>query len=158
MDTAVGKIAVHTVNLRQVLGTADRADIHVEFLVAAVIAVSQGQVDALVVAELHCTLDQRLDRAFVVADRIAHVLDFSAVAELPETSLEILFLDRGDVLGYVAVDRIEDAVLFLKLGNLVVDIFQRIECELSVLNKRFSVVQLLQLVQRRDAERCGHRL
>ncbi len=57
-----------------------------------------------------------------------------------------------------AVDRIEDAVLFLKLGNLVVDIFQRIECELSVLNKRFSVVQLLQLVQRRDAERCGHRL
>lgn len=76
MDTAVGKIAVHTVNLRQVLGTADRADIHVEFLVAAVIAVSQGQVDALVVAELHCTLDQRLDRAFVIADRIAHVLGF----------------------------------------------------------------------------------
>ena len=46
MDTAVGKIAVHTVDLCQVLGTADRADIHVEFLVAAVIAVSQGQVDA----------------------------------------------------------------------------------------------------------------
>ena len=54
---------------------------------AAVIAVSQGQVDALVVAKLHRTLDQCLDRAFVVADRIAHVLDFSAVAELPETSL-----------------------------------------------------------------------
>ena len=29
MDTAVGKIAVHTVDLCQVLGTADRADIHV---------------------------------------------------------------------------------------------------------------------------------
>lgn len=70
MDTAVGKIAVHTVDLCQVLGTADRADIHVEFLVAAVIAVSQGQVDALVVAELHCTLDQGLDRTFVVADSL----------------------------------------------------------------------------------------
>ena len=125
MDTAVGKIAVHTVNLRQVLGTADRADIHVEFLVAAVIAVSQGQVDALVVAKLYRTLDQCLDRAFVVADRIAHVLDFSAVAELPETSLEILFLDRGDVLGYVAVETVahiravrnvaDDTVLFAEL-------------------------------------------
>ena len=57
-----------------------------------------------------------------------------------------------------AVDRIEDAVLFLKLGNLVVDIFSACRVRLSVLNKRFSVVQLLQLVQRRDTERCGHRL
>ena len=34
MDTAVGKIAVHTVNLRQVLGTADRADIIIRSVTA----------------------------------------------------------------------------------------------------------------------------
>ena len=100
MDTAVGKITVHTVDLRQVFGTADRADIHVELLVAAVIAVSQGQVDALVIAKLHRALDQCSDRTFVVADRITHILDFSAVAQLPETAFEILLLDRSDVLGY----------------------------------------------------------
>ena len=104
---------------------------------------------------------------YIVGNRISDILDLTTVAQFPESSFQILFLDRSNILSYVAVetvahiravrnvaddavlfaellylqaaqgfcrcavDRIEDAVLFLKLGNLVVDIFQRIECELS---------------------------
>ena len=41
MHTAVGKVAVHTVDLGQILGTADRAYIHLKFLMTTVIAVSK---------------------------------------------------------------------------------------------------------------------
>ena len=94
----------------------------------------------------------------MAVETVAHIRAVRNVADDAVLFAELLYLQAAQGFCRCAVDRIEDAVLFLKLGNLVVDIFQRVKCELSVLNKRFSVVQLLQLVQRRDTERCGHRL
>ena len=164
MHAAVGQISIHTVDLREVLGTAFRANIHLQFLMTAVSAVGQRKVDSFVVAQIHRTADQALERLYVVIDRITYILDLASVAQFPETTFQILFFDWCDIFGYMAVeavadvwtvgyilhdavflaelldlksaqalcrcavDRIEDAVLFLKLGNLVVDIFQHIEC------------------------------
>ena len=161
---------------------------------AAVIAVSKRKVHTFIISQIHRTADQRLDRAFVVAHRIADILDLSSIAQFPESSFQILFLDRGQVfrhmaveavahirtVGYVAdnsvffaelfhlksaqglcrssVDCVQNAVFFFILVDLFVDIFQGIQRKLSVFRDGFSIVQFLQLVQRRNSKGCGHRL
>ena len=44
MDTAVGKISVHTIDLCQICRSAYRTYIHLQFLMATVITVSQRKV------------------------------------------------------------------------------------------------------------------
>ena len=51
MNSAVGQIAVHSVNLGQVSGTAYRAHIHLQFLMTAVIAVRQRQVHTFIIPQ-----------------------------------------------------------------------------------------------------------
>ena len=106
MHTAVGKISDHTVDLRQVSGTADRTHIHLQLLVTTIITVYERKVHALILPQIHCSTDQCTDGCFIVADRITYILNLTAVAQLPETSLQILFFNRGDIFGYVAVEAV----------------------------------------------------
>ena len=106
MNTAVGKISVHTVDLRQVSGTADRTHIHLQLLVTTIITVCERKVHALIIPQIHGSTDQCTDGFFIVADRITYILDLTAIAKLPETTLQILFLDRGYILGYMAVETV----------------------------------------------------
>ena len=108
MHAAVGQISIHTVDLREVLGTAVRANIHLQFLMTAVIAVGQRKVDSFVVAQIHRTADQALDRLYVVIDRITYILDLASVAQFPETTFQILFFDRCNIFGYMAVEAVAD--------------------------------------------------
>ena len=108
MDAGIGEIAVHAVNFRQIGAAALRADVHLELLISAVVAVSQRQVDAFVQAELHGAAHQRADGFLVVADGVADVLNLSAVGEVPETRLAVLLLNRRDLFGDVAVEGIGD--------------------------------------------------
>ena len=70
------------------------------------IAVRERQIDALVEALLHRAAHERADRLAVVADRVLDVLDFAAVAQVPETSLKVLLFDRRQLLGHMAVEAV----------------------------------------------------
>ena len=106
MNTAVGKISVHTVDLRQVSGTADRAHIHFQLLMTTVVTVCKRKVHALIISQIHGSADQCTDGFFIVADGITYILDLTTIAKLPETSLQILFLDWGYVLCYMTVETV----------------------------------------------------
>ena len=73
---------------------------------AAVVTVSQRKVDTLIIAKLHSSADQCTDRLLIIADRVAHILDFSAVAQFPESAFQILFLNRSHILCYMAVEAV----------------------------------------------------
>ena len=128
MHAGIGKIAVHAVNLRQICAAAFRADIHFQLLIATVVAVGEREVDALIKPHLHGAADERADGFFVVADRIADILNLAAVGEIPEAGFAVLLLNRRDVLGYMAVEGIgyirtvrhvfNDAVQVAELLNL----------------------------------------
>ena len=90
MDAGIGKIAVHAVDLRQVCAAALWADVHFQLLIAAVITVGERKVDALIKPHLHGAADERADGFFVVADRIADILDLAAVGEVPEAGFAVL--------------------------------------------------------------------
>ena len=160
MYSGVRQIAVHTVDLGQIPAAADRTYIHFQFLMATVVAVSQRQIDTLVEAHIHGSVDQCLDGFGIVINGIFYILDLTAVAQIPETVLQILFLDRRNILCHMAmeavadifsvgytldntvfftelldlktaqilrwgsVDGIQIAVLFLVLGDLLVDMLQ----------------------------------
>lgn len=42
VDTGVGQVAIHTIDLGEVTAAAYRADIHLQFLMSAIVTVSQG--------------------------------------------------------------------------------------------------------------------
>ena len=90
----------------KILGTADRADIHFQFFVTTVIAVSQGKIYSLIVAQSHGTSDQGTDSFPVIVDRITDILNLASIAQFPETTFQILFLDGRHVLSYVAVEAV----------------------------------------------------
>ena len=114
MDTAVGKVSVHTVNLCQIGRTAYRTYIHLQFLMATVITVSQRKVYSFVISQIHSSADQCADSFFIISDRIADILDLSAIAEFPEAAFQILFLDRSHILCYMTVE----AVAYIRtIGN-----------------------------------------
>ena len=71
---------------------------------------------------------------------------------------ELLYLKAAETLCRRSVDRIKVAVLLFELVHLVVDIFQHIQSELAVLSDGFAVIELLQLVQRRNSKRRRHGL
>ena len=106
MDTAVGKISVHTVDLGQVSGTADRAYIHLQFLMTTIVTVCKRKVHSLIISQIHGSADQCTDSFLIVADRITYILNLTSIAEFPETSLQILFLDRSYILCYMAVEAV----------------------------------------------------
>ena len=106
MYTAVGEIPVHTVNLGQILGTALWTRIHFQFLMAAIITVCQGKIDALIVSKAHGTPDLALDCFVIIINRVAHVLDLSSVAQLPETSLQILLFNRSEIFCHMAMEAV----------------------------------------------------
>lgn len=92
MYSGVRQIAVHTVDLGQIPAAADRTYIHFQFLMATVVAVSQRQIYTLVEAHIHGSVDQCLDGFGIVINGIFYILDLTAVAQIPETVLQILFL------------------------------------------------------------------
>ena len=106
MHTAVRQVSIHTVNLCQVLGAAYRAYIHFQFFVTTVIAVSQGKVYTLIISQRHRSADQGTDCFTVIVDRVSYILDLTAITKFPETSLQILFLDRSHVLCYMTVETV----------------------------------------------------
>ena len=72
----------------------------------AVVAVCEREIDALIESLLHRTAHERADGLAVIADGILDILDLAAVAQIPETALEILLFDRSQILGNVAVEAI----------------------------------------------------
>lgn len=108
VDAAVGEVAVHAVDFGQVFGTAYGADIHFKFFVSAVIAIGQGEIDSFVIAQSHSAADEGSDSLFIVIDGITDVLDLTSVAQFPEAALQILFFNRGDFFGYMAVEAVAD--------------------------------------------------
>ena len=108
MDTAVGKISIHSVDLGQVMGTAYRTHIHLQFLVTAVITVCQRKIDTFIISQIHCSADQSTDGFFIIANRITYILDLTTITEFPESSLQILFLNRSYILCYMAVEAVAD--------------------------------------------------
>lgn len=106
MYAGIRQISVHTVDFRQIPAPAFRADIHLQFLMPAVLAISQGQVHALIKTHIHGTPDQRFDCIQIVINRIFHILYLSAVGKLPETVLQILLLNRGNILRHMAVETV----------------------------------------------------
>ena len=81
-----------------------------------------------------------------------------AVGDILDNSVfcaELLYLKSAKALRGRAVERIEPAVRLLELADLFVDVFHNLNRKLSVLGNRFLVVQLLQLIERGYAERCG---
>ena len=79
VNTGVREIAVHPVDLCQIAASALGAGIHFQFLMAAVVAIGQGKINAFIEAHLHGAANQRADCIFVVTDRIADVLNLAAV-------------------------------------------------------------------------------
>jgi len=108
MDTAVRKISIHSVDLGQVMGTAYRTHIHLQFLVTAVITVCQRKIDTFIISQIHCSADQSTDGFFIIANRITYILDLTTITEFPESSLQILFLNRSYILCYMAVEAVAD--------------------------------------------------
>ena len=108
MDPRIGQVTVHAVDLGQVGTAANRADIHLQFLVTAVIAVRQRQVYTFVIPFLHGTFDQGPDRFDVITYRIPDILDLAAIKQVPKTAFLILFFNRADVFRYMAVKTVAD--------------------------------------------------
>ena len=106
VNSAVGKITVHTVDLRQIPGTAYRTHIHFQFLMSAVVTVCKREIHALIISQIHGSADESADRFFIIAYRITYILDLSAVAQLPEAPFQILLLDRSNVLCHMAVETV----------------------------------------------------
>ena len=106
MDTAVGKISVHTVNLCQILGTADRTHVHFKFLMSAVITVSKGKIYSLIISQRHGSADQSTYCFTIIIDRITYILNLTAIAELPETSLQILLFNRSYIFSHMTVETV----------------------------------------------------
>jgi len=73
---------------------------------SAVVAVCKRKIHSLIISKSHCSSDKGTDRLSVIADWITHILDFSSVAKLPETSLQILFFNRSHVLCHMAVEAV----------------------------------------------------
>ena len=53
-------------------------------------------------------MDQCLDCLGIIINRIFYILDLAAVAQIPETVLQILFLNRGNILCHMAVEAVAD--------------------------------------------------
>ena len=88
--------------------TAYRAHIHLQFLVTAVITVCQRKIDTFIISQIHCSADQSTDGFFIIANRITYILDLTTITEFPESSLQILFLNRSYILCYMAVEAVAD--------------------------------------------------
>ena len=71
-----------------------------------VVTVCKRKVHALIISQIHGSADQCTDGFFIVADGITYILDLTTIAKLPETSLQILFLDWGYVLCYMTVETV----------------------------------------------------
>lgn len=106
LDAGIGQIPVHSLDLGEVAAAALRTDIHRELLMTAVVAVCEREIDALIESLLHCTAHERADGLAVIADGILDILDLAAVAQIPETALEILLFDRSQILGNMAVEAV----------------------------------------------------
>ena len=158
---------------------------------SAVVTICKRKIHALIKAHIHRTANQSFDRLDIVVDRIFYILDLAAIGQIPESFLQILFLNRSDILRHMAVEGIRHilsvgnaldnavliaelfhlqsakvlcrstincvkvAVLLLELIHTLIDIFHYLQGKLTVLNQRFAVVELLQLVQCSDTKACS---
>ena len=59
---------------------------------------------------------------------------------------ELLNLKTAKAFCRCSVDRIKVSILFLVLIDLFIDIFQYIQCKLSVFTDRLAVIELLKLI------------
>ena len=161
----ITQVTVHTVNLCQVAAAADRTHIHLQFLMAAVVTVSQRQIYSLIKAHLHRPAHQSTDGFFIVADGVFHILDLSSVAQFPETVLQILLFNRRNVLCHMTMEAVahilpvrhifNDAVLFTELLYLkAAEIFRRSRIngiQIAILFLKFLnlFIDMLQNLQRK---------
>ena len=108
MHTGIGQIAVHAVYFGQIAAATLRADIHFQFLMAAVIAVCQRKVDPFIETHFHGSAYEDADGIQIIIDGIFYILDLAAVGQIPEAFFQILFFDGGDVFCNVAVETVRN--------------------------------------------------
>lgn len=107
-DSGIREITVHSFYFCKIGTSTLRTYIHIQLFVTAVITIRQRQIDALIVPFCHSTSHKRFDRIHIVTDRIFYILDFSAVAQVPETSFQVLFFNRCDLFCYMTVKTVAD--------------------------------------------------
>ena len=73
---------------------------------SAIVAVGQRQIHTLIITQIHRPTDQCFYSMYIVGNRISDILDLTTVAQFPESSFQILFLDRSNILSYVAVETV----------------------------------------------------
>ena len=104
--SCVSQISVHSVNLCNIFAAGFWTYIHIQLLMSAILTIRQCQVYSFIKSHLHCPADQRFDCLFVVGYRIAAVLNFTAIEQIPESLLIILFLYWRDVFCNMAMETI----------------------------------------------------
>ena len=75
---------------------------------AAVVTVGKGKVYPLIESHVHSPAHQGFDSFPVVADGIFYILNFPAVAQIPEPAFQVLLFYRRDILGNMTVETVAD--------------------------------------------------
>ena len=81
---------------------------------AAVITIRQAQINTFIEAHIHSPMNQGLNRFYIIIDGIFYILNLTAIGQIPKTILQILLLNRGNILCYMAVEAV--AYIF-PIGN-----------------------------------------
>ena len=106
MYTGVRKVSVHPVNLGQIAASTLRTYIHLQLLMSAIVTICQRQVDTLIEAHVHCPPDQGLNSFYVIINGVLHILNLTTIAKIPESVLQILLLDGGNILRHMTVEAV----------------------------------------------------
>ncbi len=91
----------------------------------------------------------------MAVEAVAHILPVGNALHDAVFVAELLHLQAAQVLCRRAVDGVQVAVRLLEFIDPLVDIFQHLDGEFSVLHQGLAVIQLLEFVQGRDAEAGG---
>ena len=75
---------------------------------STIVTVCQRQIYAFIEAHIHSSVDQCLDCLGIIINRIFYILNLAAVAQIPETVLQILFLNGGNILCHMTVEAVAD--------------------------------------------------
>ena len=88
----------------------------------------------------------------MTVEAVADIRPIRYLRNDPVFFTELLHLQSAQAFRRGAVDRIEPSVFLLELIYLIVDVTQCLQGKLAILRDRFSIVQLLQLVERCDSK------
>ena len=94
----------------------------------------------------------------MTVEAVAHIRTVRNTFDNTVHLTELLNLQTTQTLCRCSINCIKITIFLFKLIYLLIDIFQNIQCKLSVLSDRFTIIKLLKLIQRCDAKGSCHRL